>query len=152
MKLGMYVLAPDPISTAYFTNPPISPCVYMCIPLLLLGNEYTCSYRKIVGCVVFCVIRILSEESRWLILPRTSCFTFSAPSYLKTTSYTFAIGLWVNCTVTCLISLFFILFKHVYPMSLLKTSHQYFCDWFSGYSMTLFISIGYRILKGRISE
>jgi hypothetical protein len=33
MKLGIYILAPEPISTAYFINPPISLCVCMYIPL-----------------------------------------------------------------------------------------------------------------------
>jgi hypothetical protein len=37
MKLGIYNIAPEPISTAYFMNPP-SVCVYMRISLSLLGN------------------------------------------------------------------------------------------------------------------
>jgi hypothetical protein len=36
-KLGTYILAPEPISTAYI--PPVSLCVYMRIPLSLLGNS-----------------------------------------------------------------------------------------------------------------
>jgi hypothetical protein len=31
MKLGIYIRAPEPISMAYFMNPPISLCVYMYI-------------------------------------------------------------------------------------------------------------------------
>jgi hypothetical protein len=34
MKLGTYVMVPDPTSTAYF----ISLCVYVCIPFSWLGN------------------------------------------------------------------------------------------------------------------
>jgi hypothetical protein len=34
MKLDMYIMTPD---TSYFIKP-ISLCVYMCIPLYLLGN------------------------------------------------------------------------------------------------------------------
>jgi hypothetical protein len=37
MKLGMYIMTPEPISKAYLMNP-ISLCVCMCIPLSLLGN------------------------------------------------------------------------------------------------------------------
>jgi hypothetical protein len=32
MKLGMYIMAPEPIPTAYLVNPPISLCAYMYIP------------------------------------------------------------------------------------------------------------------------
>jgi hypothetical protein len=48
-KLGMYIMAPEPISMAYLINPSHQ-CVYMCISLSLLdnglvkryhGNEYT---------------------------------------------------------------------------------------------------------------
>jgi hypothetical protein len=40
MKLGMHVMAPESMSTAYFTNPPIGLCVCdcRCIPLSFLGN------------------------------------------------------------------------------------------------------------------
>jgi hypothetical protein len=62
MKLGMYSMAPEPISTAYFINPSHqSVCLFVC-PLSLLGNgsvkkryrdnEYTRSNKRIVGGVV----------------------------------------------------------------------------------------------------
>jgi hypothetical protein len=35
MKLGMYTMAPEPISMSYF----ISLCVYMCVPVSLLGQR-----------------------------------------------------------------------------------------------------------------
>jgi hypothetical protein len=38
IKLGMYIMAPEPISTPYFKNPRFSLCVCMCIPLSLLGK------------------------------------------------------------------------------------------------------------------
>jgi hypothetical protein len=38
MKFGMYIMAPGPISAAYFINPPSSICVCICIPLSLSGN------------------------------------------------------------------------------------------------------------------
>jgi hypothetical protein len=37
MKLGMYIMAPEPISTAYFITP-ITLCVHLCTALSLLGN------------------------------------------------------------------------------------------------------------------
>jgi hypothetical protein len=58
MKLGMYIMTPEPISTAHFINPSHQS---MCISLSLLGkgsvntfplNEYTLYNRKIVGRVV----------------------------------------------------------------------------------------------------
>jgi hypothetical protein len=39
-------MAPDPISTAYFINSSHRLCVCMCIPLSLLGNEWTQQYKK----------------------------------------------------------------------------------------------------------
>jgi hypothetical protein len=50
----------------------------LCIPLSLLGNSSantSSRQRRIVG-VVFCAVRVVSKESRRLILPRTSCFGF----------------------------------------------------------------------------
>jgi hypothetical protein len=38
MKLDMYIMAPEPISTPISYIPPIGLCVCMCIPLSLLGN------------------------------------------------------------------------------------------------------------------
>jgi hypothetical protein len=39
MKLGMCIMAPEPISTSYFINPSHqSVCLYV-YPLLLLGND-----------------------------------------------------------------------------------------------------------------
>jgi hypothetical protein len=38
VKLGVYIMTPDHISTAYFINPSHL-YTYMCIPLLLLGND-----------------------------------------------------------------------------------------------------------------
>jgi hypothetical protein len=38
LKLGMYITTPQPISTAYLTNPLISLCVCMCSPLSLQRN------------------------------------------------------------------------------------------------------------------
>jgi hypothetical protein len=68
MKLGIYIMTPEPISTAYFINPSHqSVCLYM-YPLSLLGNgsvkryrenEYTRNKRRIVGGVVLYAICVL---------------------------------------------------------------------------------------------
>jgi hypothetical protein len=40
MKLGMYIMAPEPISSAYFINPSHqSVCLYVYPPLSLLDNS-----------------------------------------------------------------------------------------------------------------
>jgi hypothetical protein len=81
MKLGMYILPPEPMSTAYFIYPShLSVCLYM-YPLLLLGNgsvisyrgnEYTCNNIQFFGRVVSYAVRVLSKENRRLVLLRTS--------------------------------------------------------------------------------
>jgi hypothetical protein len=83
MKLGTYIMAAEPISTAYFINSSHQP-VSVCVSRILLGNgsakkrnggnEYTRNNRRIVGRVVFSAVHVVSKESRRLILPRTFCF------------------------------------------------------------------------------
>jgi hypothetical protein len=75
MKLGVYIMAPESISTAYFIiNPSISLCVCMRIlPIIArqqLGKHIptatnTLNNRIIVGCTVFCAVCIISKESLW---------------------------------------------------------------------------------------
>jgi hypothetical protein len=78
MKLDMYIMAFEPTSTAYFINPFIILCICMCIPLSLLGNGCVNLHRSnkctrnnsgIDGRAVFCVVRVVSKESRRLVLP-----------------------------------------------------------------------------------
>jgi hypothetical protein len=80
MKLGMYIMAPEPISTAYFINS-FRLCVCKCIPLIVarqrlsrhfLAATNTGNNRRIVGGVVFYVVRVVSKERRQLVLSRTS--------------------------------------------------------------------------------
>jgi hypothetical protein len=69
MKLGMYVMKPEPISTAYFIYPSNrSVCLYVYPPIAArqrLGKkrscckEYTRYNRIIVGRVVFYAVRVL---------------------------------------------------------------------------------------------
>jgi hypothetical protein len=80
MKLGMYIMATEPISEAYFINPSHrSVCLYV-------YPSYRCSVkmfplqRRIVGDVVFCWIRVVSKEGRRLVFPRTSCSDIIFPS------------------------------------------------------------------------
>jgi hypothetical protein len=115
MKLGMYIMAPEPIGTACFINTSFQSlciprivttqrlgkhipaamntwnnrtifgrvCLWLClcIPLSLIGNSVkTFPWQwRIVGGVVFCVLRDVSKESRQLVLPRTSCFESERP-------------------------------------------------------------------------
>jgi hypothetical protein len=72
MKLGLCVMAPEPISMA---------CVYMCIPSALW--KHYCSNKHIrknrtVGSVAFYVAHVIPKERRQLAPPRTSCSEFWA--------------------------------------------------------------------------
>jgi hypothetical protein len=55
-------------------------CLWVClytIPLSLLGDNSVKTFlrqRRIAEGVVFCAVRVVSKESRLLVLPRTSCF------------------------------------------------------------------------------
>jgi hypothetical protein len=71
MKLCMYIMAPEPISTAYFINPSsqsVSICAshYRCSVTAQYkryrGNAYTCNSKRIVGRVLFYAIRVLSRK------------------------------------------------------------------------------------------
>jgi hypothetical protein len=82
MKLGIYIMAPEPISTAYLLNPSCqSVCLYV-YPFIVarqrLGGNVTAatntrSNRRIVGRVVFSAVHVVWRESRRLLLPITSC-------------------------------------------------------------------------------
>jgi hypothetical protein len=76
MKHGMYFMATEPISTAYFLNPPISLCVGMFIPPIVarqrLGKHVpaakdTRNSRRI-GHVIFYAVRVLPKETLWVCL------------------------------------------------------------------------------------
>jgi hypothetical protein len=60
VELGMYIMAPEPLSSAYFMNPSISLCFYMCIslPLTGTGSVKTLPWQqthRIVEHIIFCV-------------------------------------------------------------------------------------------------
>jgi hypothetical protein len=76
-KLCMYIMAPEPVSTAYV-------CL-MCIPLSLLGNASVkkvtartnthATKKRIDGRIIFSAVRVVTNKSRRLVLLRTSgCF------------------------------------------------------------------------------
>jgi hypothetical protein len=82
MKLGMYIMATEPISTMYFINPSHQSVGFPVYPPIVtrqwLGkhvpaatNTRTHNNRRIVGRVVFYAVRVVSKESRRLVLPRT---------------------------------------------------------------------------------
>jgi hypothetical protein len=63
MKLGIYITAPAPISTAYFINPSHQSVFLYVYPLSLLSNgseETLQRQRRIVGSVVFYWVRFVS--------------------------------------------------------------------------------------------
>jgi hypothetical protein len=47
MKLGMYIMAPKPISTAYFINPYVYVSVYISLSLLGNGSPETLPLQRI---------------------------------------------------------------------------------------------------------
>jgi hypothetical protein len=83
MKLGMRILALEPISTAYLINPSYqSVCLYVypsTVARQWLGKNVSAAMntnvntRRIVGRVVFYAVRVVSTESRGLVLPRPFC-------------------------------------------------------------------------------
>jgi hypothetical protein len=82
MKLGIYITAREPISTAYLKNHSHqSVCLYV-YPLSLLGNGSVNTFPRFMNTrknrtvrrVVSYVVRVVSKESRRLVLPGTSSF------------------------------------------------------------------------------
>jgi hypothetical protein len=81
MILGMYIMEPEPISTAYFINTSHqSVCLYVYRSMVARqrlskkryrGNEYTHNNRRIVGDVDIYAVRVVSKESGLLVLLRT---------------------------------------------------------------------------------
>jgi hypothetical protein len=77
IKLGMCIMAPEPSWTAYFINLLISLCVCMCIPPIAARQRFgrhvpmainTRNKGRFVGDVVFCTVRVVSQESLWVCL------------------------------------------------------------------------------------
>jgi hypothetical protein len=73
-ELGMYIMASEPISTAYFINP----CHQSMYPPIVarqrLGKNFTAAtnthatVEELFGRVVFYAIRVVSKESRRLFI------------------------------------------------------------------------------------
>jgi hypothetical protein len=73
IKFGMYVIAPEPISTANYINPSHqSVCLNAYVATQRLGINVTAATnthnRRIVGCIVFYAVRVVSKDSGWFIL------------------------------------------------------------------------------------
>jgi hypothetical protein len=75
MKLGTYIMAPEPILTKYLiTGPHQFMCLYM-YPSVVATQRLCKSVTAATNIrVVFYAIRFVSKESRLLVLPRTSCY------------------------------------------------------------------------------
>jgi hypothetical protein len=76
MELGMYITAPEPISTAHFINPSrLYVCLYVYPPIVarqrlsrhvpMAGNTYN---NRTVGRDVFCAVSVSPKESLWVCL------------------------------------------------------------------------------------
>jgi hypothetical protein len=76
LKLGMYIMLPEPILTAYFINPSHrSVCLYLlCKNVPAATNTHN---RRIAWRVVFYAVHVVWKESRRLVLPRTSCYPYT---------------------------------------------------------------------------
>jgi hypothetical protein len=76
MKLVMYIMAPEPISTVYFKNPshkPVSLCILPAVARQRLGKHVPTATKNFEG-VIFYEVRVVSKEYRRIILPGTSYF------------------------------------------------------------------------------
>jgi hypothetical protein len=80
LKICILIMAPEPISTACFINPSHQSVYPNIIARQGLsqkryrGNEYIRNNRRIVVRAVFYVVRVLPNESKRLVLPRTACY------------------------------------------------------------------------------
>jgi hypothetical protein len=82
MELGMYIMAPESISIAYFINPSHqSLCLYLYPPIVArqrLNKNVTAATNTHITVeelldAFFCyAVRAVSKENRRLVLPRTS--------------------------------------------------------------------------------
>jgi hypothetical protein len=90
MKLGMYIMAPEPISTAYFINPSHqSVCLYVSPPIVARqrkgkkkgyrGNEYARNNRRIVGRVFFYAVCVVSRKVGDYFFPEVLGLPFLTP-------------------------------------------------------------------------
>jgi hypothetical protein len=73
-RLGKHVSAATNIRDNTIIIQRLCLWVFPCISLSLLGNNSVKTFprqRKIVGGDVFYAVRVISKESRWLVLPRT---------------------------------------------------------------------------------
>jgi hypothetical protein len=85
VKLPMYIMALEPISTAHFITPPPpnqSVCLYVYLPIVAReflgiksyhGSECTRNNRRFVGLVFFYAVCVVSKISMRLFLSITSC-------------------------------------------------------------------------------
>jgi hypothetical protein len=76
MEFSMYLMAPEPISMAYFLNPSHQcVCLYVYPPIIArqrldmqFPKEKTRNNRRIVQCIVFDAARVVSDKSLWVCL------------------------------------------------------------------------------------
>jgi hypothetical protein len=95
MKLGMYIMATDCASAAYFiTHSDQSLCLYTrmyphIVATQRLSKNFTAAknthatVEELFRRVVFYALRVASKESRRLVFRRTSCYVFMFYAILK---------------------------------------------------------------------
>jgi hypothetical protein len=77
-------------------------CGPLFTPLSLLGNNSVKTFPQQginVGGIVFYVVRVISKESRRLILPRTSCFFFETGRGATFLAWVQDLNLWKNASI-----------------------------------------------------
>jgi hypothetical protein len=74
----MYIMAPEPISEAYFINASHQSVCMRIVAMHLLGKNVTAAMNtrktRSVGRVFFYAVGVVSKESRRLVLPSAFCF------------------------------------------------------------------------------
>jgi hypothetical protein len=91
MRLGIYIMVPEPISTAYLINPShkfVCLYVYLLVAMQRIGKSVTAATnthnnRRTVEGVVFYAVRVVWKEIRLLILPRNSRYISFSQIYLN---------------------------------------------------------------------
>jgi hypothetical protein len=86
MEIGTYIMALEPISTAYFIHRSRqSVCLYVYPSFRCqakLGKKFSQERIIVIGAVLYAV-RVVSKEVRLLVLPRPSCSLFPLDSPTK---------------------------------------------------------------------
>jgi hypothetical protein len=106
MKLRMYIMAPQSISTAYFISPSHQS---VCNPFFVAarqkryrGKKYKCENRRIFGRIIFCTVRVISRKvADYLFSEFPVSFSVWFVSYERKVSLVLPRTSYLFCMVTC---------------------------------------------------